>query len=70
MEWAKELFLHDCGLSSWSEVKKTYGVVIEPMLRTYAGVLKRDVKAGDKKNKKSRPPTYLDWFKKVTQKVS
>ena len=48
MEWAKELFLHDCGLSSWSEVKK----------------------AGDKKNKKSRPPTYLDWFKKVTTKVS
>jgi len=44
-------------------------VGIEPMLRTYAGVLKREVKSGDKKNKKSRPLTSLDWFKKITSKV-
>ena len=62
MEWAKEIFLHDCGEDTWNDVKKIYGVGIEPSLRTFAGVLKREVKATDKKNRKSRPLPYLDWF--------
>jgi len=70
MEWAKEIFLHDCGLDLWSDVKQKYGVGIEPSLRTYAAVLKREVKSTDKKNRKSRPITYIDWFKKTTSKVS
>ena len=65
---AKEIFLHDCD-QTWNDVKRIYGVGIEPSLRTFAGVLKREVIATEKKNRKSRPITYLDWFKKTTQKV-
>ena len=69
MEWAKELFLHDCGLSSWSEVKKTYGVIIEPMLRTYAAVLKRDVKAVFIKKIKNLGPLHISiGLKRLQQK--
>jgi hypothetical protein len=69
MEWAKEIFLYDSGLKTWTDVKKSYGVGVEANLRTFAGVLKKEVKTSDKINKKSRPLTYLDWFKKITSKV-
>ena len=70
MIWAKELFTYDTGKKSWKEVLEEYGPSVVPALRTYATLLKKEVKVTDLKKKSIRPASYLNWVKKITSKVN
>lgn len=70
MIWAQELFTNDTGKNSWKEVIEEYGPTIVPALRTYASLLKKEVKVSDLKKKSIRPASYLTWLKKITSRVS
>ena len=51
MNWAEEILTFDKGKNSWDDVVAEYGTSIVPQLRTYASLLKKEVKASDlKKN--------------------
>ena len=69
MAWAKEIFMYDTGKETWNEVIDEYGAPIVPTLRTFASLLKKEVRASDKRKKIMRPVSYMIWLKKITSKV-
>jgi len=69
MLWAQEIFMNDTKMQSWKAVIDEFGPAVVTSLRTYAAVLKKEVKATDLKKKNARPQAYITWIKKLTSKV-